>query len=140
MPKTNTLGYKGIQTHAHGRWNARITFCQRNISLGLYDSIQEAASAYDLAAEVLFGEFAWLNRDHLIGVRQPSEKIKQYVINRCIQRLAGFKWEKDPNILQEALIRLEIERKHHDFIVKKRCLNTYTNPDIAVVSEAMSFL
>jgi hypothetical protein len=137
LPKTNTLGYKGIQTHANGRWNARIAFCQRNISLGLYDTIQEAAAAYDLAAEMLFGEFAWLNRDHLIGVRQSSEKIKAYVVHRCIQRVSGFTWDKDPDILQEALNRLESKRKQHDFLVANRFMNTYTNPHVAGVSVAV---
>lgn len=53
--------YKGVSFHKKtGRWQARIRVNQL-IALGLYQTEEAAARAYDLSASILFGEFAALN-------------------------------------------------------------------------------
>ena len=54
--------YKGVNwCRQRSKWQARITFERERIWLGLFDSEEEAARAYDEAAQELFGEFAYLN-------------------------------------------------------------------------------
>ncbi|MCK4500883.1 HNH endonuclease [Candidatus Babeliales bacterium] len=47
---------KGVQKH-RGRYRARITVNGKRISLGLYDTEQEAVDAYEKAAKEHHGEF-----------------------------------------------------------------------------------
>jgi hypothetical protein len=58
IPKNNKSGFKGVcrQKDCLG-WRAKI----QGTYLGLYDSAEEAARAYDTAAVRTFGEFASLN-------------------------------------------------------------------------------
>jgi hypothetical protein len=54
--------YKGVGFHSlNGRWRARIKTDTGSISLGVYATEEEAARAYDAAARVYHGEFAYLN-------------------------------------------------------------------------------
>jgi hypothetical protein len=55
---TNTSGFKGVNLHACGKWAAKITHQYQQIYLGLFDTPQEAHSAYCEAARALHGEFA----------------------------------------------------------------------------------
>jgi hypothetical protein len=58
----NTSGYKGVTWHGRsGRWRARIGVAGRKLSLGLHETPEVAARAYDAAALQHFGEFAALN-------------------------------------------------------------------------------
>lgn len=58
----NTSGYKGVSwSKQNKKWWANIYVGGRTISLGHYDSIKEAARAYNAAACVYQGEFARLN-------------------------------------------------------------------------------
>ena len=61
--KDNTSGYRGVTWHKRGgKWNARIHNDGRVVSLGLFDDVEDAARAYDVAAREWFGpEFARLN-------------------------------------------------------------------------------
>ena len=111
MPKTNTLGYKGLAKHTSGRWNAVITFCQKKISLGLYDTKVEAAAVYDAAAELLFGEFCRLNRECVAGVPHATPDQRSYVVYRCLKRLEGIQWAQNPELLDAALRRLHREQE-----------------------------
>lgn len=57
-------GYKGVSWHAKvGKWIAGIKVNQKRINLGYFDNPQDAARAYDAAAEEHFGEFAKTNSD-----------------------------------------------------------------------------
>ena len=57
---TSKAMLKGV-CFAKGKWQAQINNYGKPIYLGRYDSYMEAASAYDSAAYLLFGEYAWLN-------------------------------------------------------------------------------
>lgn len=58
----NTSGYKGVYYHKGAKkWMAYITKDQKRIHLGLHKNKEDAAVAYNKAAEEYFGEFARLN-------------------------------------------------------------------------------
>jgi len=59
---TGTSRYRGVYRHYRlPRWVAQIKVQGKVKYLGLYDSQEDAARAYDAAAQVYFGEFAKLN-------------------------------------------------------------------------------
>lgn len=58
LGKNNTSGAKGVSRTPTGRWRARITVDRREVRIGTFDTLTEAAAAYDAAAEKLHGEFA----------------------------------------------------------------------------------
>jgi hypothetical protein len=62
--KNNTSGKKGVSWHkATGKWQATMTHNYKSIHIGLYDTVEEAAVAYDQVAKQLSGEFAYTNKD-----------------------------------------------------------------------------
>ena len=57
--RDNTSGFRGVQWHAPGkRWRAVIRVKGKLHSLGYYQTPEEAALAYDVAAIKFFGEYA----------------------------------------------------------------------------------
>jgi len=55
--------FKGVAWYAREeRWQAKVKHRGRSFWLGLFDSEEEAARAYNTKAQELFGEFAYLNR------------------------------------------------------------------------------
>lgn len=57
--RNNTSGYKGARYHkAAGRWIAEIQVQGQRHHLGLFDTAEEAAAAYQQAAAVHYGEYA----------------------------------------------------------------------------------
>ena len=65
--KQNTSGYKGICFNKRNKnWIAQIKLNYKAIWLGAYQTKEEAALAYDIAAIQIFGDFALLN---IIGVK-----------------------------------------------------------------------
>jgi hypothetical protein len=62
--------YKGVSKSRHGRWEARIGGTAKNAKvkrqrLGAFNTIEEAAAAYDIAAVLMYGEFCCLNFPHV---------------------------------------------------------------------------
>lgn len=58
----NTSGYKGVTYRKDiDKYTARIQFGGKTRSLGFYNSAEEAGKAYDIAATLLFNEFANVN-------------------------------------------------------------------------------
>lgn len=58
----NTSGYKGVYWHKEAKkFRAKIGYQGEQIRIGMFDSPEEAALAYDREAKKLFGEFAILN-------------------------------------------------------------------------------
>lgn len=60
---SNKTGYIGVSTHSFykNKWRARIMVDGKEIGLGLFPSIKEAAIAYNNKAIELFGKYAKLN-------------------------------------------------------------------------------
>lgn len=59
---TSRSGYKGVTWDKYAnRWKAAIQVNRKSIHLGRFDTSLDAASAYNAAAAMYFGEYAWLN-------------------------------------------------------------------------------
>jgi hypothetical protein len=58
VQRNNVAGIKGVRLRSGGRWQAIIRQGGRQIHLGMFDTAQEAATAYIVAAERLYGDFA----------------------------------------------------------------------------------
>ena len=60
--KTNTSGYKGVSwKKKNKKWGVKICFQNKQVHLGYFESLEDAALAYNKKALELFGEFAKLN-------------------------------------------------------------------------------
>ena len=60
-PINNKSGVKGVHWHPQcKKWAVRITVKDRNLYLGLFTDIGDAAAAYEKAAKKYYGEFARL--------------------------------------------------------------------------------
>lgn len=58
LQRNNTSGIKGVRWHSRiGKWQASITFKNKNYHLGYYSDIDEAAKVRKIAEKELFGEF-----------------------------------------------------------------------------------
>lgn len=57
----NKSGYKGVYSHKYG-WQAQIQINGTKICLGVHQTKEDAANAYDKAAIKYFGEFACTNK------------------------------------------------------------------------------
>lgn len=62
--KNNTSGYKGVfvrKEYKHIKYRAAIRVNQKLIHIGQFNTVEEAALAYNKVAIKYFGEFAYLN-------------------------------------------------------------------------------
>lgn len=69
-----TSKFKGVSLSSGGRWFAQIKMEGQPQSLGMFDSEEEAAHAYDAAAVRLFGQFAKTNAD--MGLYDADKPIR----------------------------------------------------------------
>jgi hypothetical protein len=53
--------YKGVHKTASGSWQAMIWYKGKNYGLGSYKTPEEAALVYNMKAEVLYGDYAFIN-------------------------------------------------------------------------------
>lgn len=60
--KNSTQPYKGVKKHRN-KWLARIMHNRKEVSLGMYETPEQAAEAYDSAAKKYHGEFALTNQE-----------------------------------------------------------------------------
>lgn len=60
--RNNTSGYKGvIYDKSRNKWRAEIRVQSKRMYLGRYETVEEAAVAYNVASEKYFGEFGYQN-------------------------------------------------------------------------------
>lgn len=93
-------GYKGVGSRRSG-WVASIYRNGRSIYLGLFDTKEDAAAAYNLAATFLRGESAELNV--LPPERQPTPEREQEIracVGKRLLAAAGFQVEHRPRTPQ----------------------------------------
>lgn len=57
---TNKSGYRGVSKFRN-KWRTHITINNKQIHIGIFENVQDAARAYDKAAMEYHGEFAQLN-------------------------------------------------------------------------------
>lgn len=70
----NTSGYKGVSFCRNSKkWVANLNSGGTMIHLGYYDNKEDAAKAYNLKAEELYGEFAFLNDVHHEGFKLSTK-------------------------------------------------------------------
>ena len=73
----NQSGYKGVCKTKGGLWQAQIQYCGQAVYLGCYGDALSAAAAYDIAAQKLFGEFAFLNLQDTEELEVTQKSIKR---------------------------------------------------------------
>jgi hypothetical protein len=72
LRRHNTTGYKGVYRHENtSKWVSKITVNGVTKYLGYFKDIKDAARMYDLAATVVFGEFAETNAN--LGLLKKKE-------------------------------------------------------------------
>lgn len=74
--KRNKLGAKGVELTRSGRYAVKIWKNYQRFHVGTFDSIAEAAAAYDLEAKKLHGEFASASSLRRVAVTTISKPPK----------------------------------------------------------------
>jgi hypothetical protein len=85
--KDTKTGFKGVSRHrASGKWQVKIAFNRTCYPLGLYESPQEAAEAYNVAATLVHRDFARLNV--IPPEHRPTPERQQAIHQRVTTLLA----------------------------------------------------
>jgi hypothetical protein len=109
----NSSGVKGVSWHKKTqKWNARIMIDGIQISLGYYDSVEEAANARVKRARQAFGQF--INKSEGINHGSKPKKIKKPKQKNTIQRI---------NQIFEEIFKLRDSYKKQESILQKQLLN-----------------
>lgn len=76
LRKTNTSGYKGVSWRkARGKWEAQICVNSVTITIGLFDTPEEASKAYNDYAKRVHGEFY---RDTTKSVSSSTDRASEF--------------------------------------------------------------
>jgi len=96
LSRHSTSGFKGVSCHkASRRWIANASHQGKSVYLGLYDTAVEAAVAYNLAAERLYGAFA---RPNVIPVEQtPNPETVKSIRRKVISKISWLLREPPPS-------------------------------------------
>lgn len=73
LRRDSSSGFKGVSLHKDGKWRAYIG-SEPVTYLGLFVTKEDAARAYNVAAEKMFGEYACLNDVTVLGALPPNAK------------------------------------------------------------------
>lgn len=88
---TNSSGYKGVmRDERRNHWRAEITKDYKSFHLGVFDTAEDAAHAYDFAAAELFKDFAVFNFPK--GRIKPPETLVSERKN--VSGYRGVSWHK----------------------------------------------
>lgn len=87
LKKSNTLGYKGI-ARCRDDWKAEIRNDGAKLHLGVFSSKEEAALAYNVASEILHGEY---------GVRNMLPDLPETIV-KCVRAVVTETLKKKTNI------------------------------------------
>lgn len=79
--KNNKLGVKGV-SKTDNKFSAFIEVDGNTLYIGRWDTIEEASHAYDIAAYILFGEFAWYNNKERIKSGNFNMEIAKRVVSK----------------------------------------------------------
>ena len=107
--KSNTLGYKGLHKTIYGRYGACIGFCKKHFTAGYYGTKEEAASAYDYAAMLLYGDFAKRNCDLFENIAECNTAKKLRILNKMCGYLKKVTDEKYQYLVKAAEERISKE-------------------------------
>lgn len=77
--RDNPFGYKGVKKRGD-KWEAVIGFKGKQVLLGRFERIEDAAIAYDIAAKHYYGEFAYLNFPDYVPEPEPIYHDKSYIL------------------------------------------------------------
>lgn len=76
MQSNNTSGFKGVSWHKQNKkWTVTISTSGKDVYLGLFGNLEEAAVAYDKAAIEYYGEFARTNYEMGLLNTVKNEKV-----------------------------------------------------------------
>lgn len=92
--------YKGVTQERSGRFRAAVTFEYRRYTVGTFDTEEEAAVAYDIAAFAL-DETYKLNFPDGHPKREQIRKIVQKKVQNIVAAARGRTREKQPQLLEE---------------------------------------
>lgn len=80
--KRNTSGYKGVRFNSLAqRWGASVVFEGNAYWLGLFNTPEAAAFAYDLAASALHGEFAATNFRLAEATKERASEFREFLLS-----------------------------------------------------------
>lgn len=125
--------FKGV-TKSNQKWAARIQILGKTIELGLFETQREAAAAYNEAAKIHFGEYAFLNDLSLL----PPEQDKP-LCRKLTSKYTGVHWDKQSQMWKtEIMVNYQKHRlgffdceidaaKAYDLFVKKNGIKRKTN-------------
>jgi hypothetical protein len=95
MQNNNSSGYKGVSQASNGSWKAYITIDRKQKGLGLFDTPEEAAQAYDNASKLIYGDFSCSNYDlGLLDIPPVPQPIKRRLNKANSSGYSGVSFHK----------------------------------------------